>query len=676
MEHEPTTTTTTMTEGKEETKEKMESESESSEGEKEKKDEECKEEVEEKPIEVIKIPLPIFDPNTRVGAVLTEIVTGAVEDFEQRRALRNEKLEPNGAPILVVSEAFLKPAPQGLNLDHPEWLQAVYRRLETAVDDSQNRFINRCSVMKIKREFGTFRASEMNAYMREITGTGVHSSLYLDGLQKIHLSLKEGFNRSQLNHDGGVDLASATAIECTNRKLAFCAGENIMNSSTLPCAMGRCMAFQEVVFSLLNRAGGSAALFARPACHHVPMWRIRCALCDTADDQRKDFGCGMPGCDLLFHKSCIVAHSQNDPEKIHPKNHRNQWICPFHDPDVPRPNMQRDEDEVSCGFSYINATAYSLRRAQASFPKVRMAVVDIDVHHGNGNQSVFYNDPQVLVISMHRGILFCERSGTPEFIGDGKGKGFNINIPLELGDDDEVALMLLHEIILPLLRQFVPHLVVVALGFDALDNSKFKLMQRLTQPPSGGAQEVGTMDTTTADDDDDEIQSPETEEKSIQPPSVPASPSRERPENVNTTKEAKEGNANFDFGEKTVQPPSVPASPSRERPMNLSETKEAKANFSTVPGMDCCFSPEVYGDLVGSLRKEFPRVCLQSEGGYDPSQVGEAALGCVKSLLGESDIKITGLEELKNKILAEKMESIQARILSLKKPLVELGWNI
>ena len=62
----------------------------------------------------------------------------------------------------------------------------------------------------------------------------------------------------------------------------------------------------------------------------------------------------------------------------------------------------------------------------------------MDVHHGNGTQSVFYDDPNVLFISFHRGQLLYEYKGSTDFVGRGRGIGYNINLPLLEHDDDNV----------------------------------------------------------------------------------------------------------------------------------------------------------------------------------------------------------------------------------------------
>ena len=78
-------------------------------------------------------------------------------------------------------------------------------------------------------------------------------------------------------------------------------------------------------------------------------------------------------------------------------------------------------------------SSVAIRHAQATHGLKRMATVDWDVHHGNGTQSIFYEDPRVLTISLHQDNLFPADSGGCEENGAGPRRGFNLNIPLPPG---------------------------------------------------------------------------------------------------------------------------------------------------------------------------------------------------------------------------------------------------
>jgi acetoin utilization deacetylase AcuC-like enzyme len=96
-----------------------------------------------------------------------------------------------------------------------------------------------------------------------------------------------------------------------------------------------------------------------------------------------------------------------------------------------------------------------------------VATVDWDVHHGNGTQQAFYEDPTVLTISIHQDRLFPTRSGGIDETGSGAGEGRNINIPMPAGSGVGAYLAAFERVIVPALRKFKPDLIVVPSGFDA-----------------------------------------------------------------------------------------------------------------------------------------------------------------------------------------------------------------
>jgi acetoin utilization protein AcuC len=121
------------------------------------------------------------------------------------------------------------------------------------------------------------------------------------------------------------------------------------------------------------------------------------------------------------------------------------------------------------GFCYINDIVIAIKDALNRFPGVKIAYVDIDAHHGNGVQDAFYNDPRVLFLCMHEtGKTLYPWSGSENETGEGEGKGFTVNIPLEPGSDDEVFSFAFDEIIPPLLSNFSPDIIVAELGADTL----------------------------------------------------------------------------------------------------------------------------------------------------------------------------------------------------------------
>lgn len=96
-----------------------------------------------------------------------------------------------------------------------------------------------------------------------------------------------------------------------------------------------------------------------------------------------------------------------------------------------------------------------------------VAVVDIDVHHGNGTQEILY-DKDVLYISTHQDPLtLYPGTGFPDEVGIGKGEGYNINIPMPPGTGDDGFKKILDEVVMPVLRQYGPKALIVSLGWDA-----------------------------------------------------------------------------------------------------------------------------------------------------------------------------------------------------------------
>ena len=96
----------------------------------------------------------------------------------------------------------------------------------------------------------------------------------------------------------------------------------------------------------------------------------------------------------------------------------------------------------------------------------RVAIVDYDVHHGNGTQHSFYRDPRVLFVSTHQ-YPFYPGTGAAGETGEGDGRGFTVNVPLESGCTDGDYALVCDRVIVPVLDEFAPELVLVSAGFDA-----------------------------------------------------------------------------------------------------------------------------------------------------------------------------------------------------------------
>lgn len=113
------------------------------------------------------------------------------------------------------------------------------------------------------------------------------------------------------------------------------------------------------------------------------------------------------------------------------------------------------------GFCYLNNVAIAVDHAN-----VRTVIVDLDVHHCNGTEEIFYERDDVMVISVHESDFYWN-SGYLDSIGKGKGERYNINIPIPQGSGNKAYLTIADEIIVPLIRDFAPELIVVSMGVDA-----------------------------------------------------------------------------------------------------------------------------------------------------------------------------------------------------------------
>lgn len=119
------------------------------------------------------------------------------------------------------------------------------------------------------------------------------------------------------------------------------------------------------------------------------------------------------------------------------------------------------------GFCLIANIAVAIRAAQAAGLAQRIAVVDWDVHHGNGTEAIFYDDADVLTISLHQDRNYPMDSGAASDRGRGPGLGANINVPLPPGTGHKGYLAAVDRIVIPALACFKPDLIIVACGFDA-----------------------------------------------------------------------------------------------------------------------------------------------------------------------------------------------------------------
>ena len=117
------------------------------------------------------------------------------------------------------------------------------------------------------------------------------------------------------------------------------------------------------------------------------------------------------------------------------------------------------------GFCFFNNVAVAAAHARARGLQ-RVAIVDYDVHHGNGTQWSFYTDPAVLFVSSHQ-FPYYPGTGAATEIGRGDGTGFTINLPIAAGGTDADYEMVYARVAIPALRQFRPELILISAGYDA-----------------------------------------------------------------------------------------------------------------------------------------------------------------------------------------------------------------
>ncbi len=131
-----------------------------------------------------------------------------------------------------------------------------------------------------------------------------------------------------------------------------------------------------------------------------------------------------------------------------------------------RPPGHHAERDRAMGFCLINNTAVAAEHLVDKYNFERVAIVDWDVHHGNGTQSIFYERADIMYISLHQSPLFPGTGATWEK-GDGPGRGYNLNVPMAPGTGEEEYLEAFNNEVLPVLDRYCPQVVIITAGFDA-----------------------------------------------------------------------------------------------------------------------------------------------------------------------------------------------------------------
>ncbi len=157
-------------------------------------------------------------------------------------------------------------------------------------------------------------------------------------------------------------------------------------------------------------------------------------------------------------RACLTAVDQVATKKL------NNAFCATRPPGHHALNTGKEE-----GFCYYNQIAIAARYAQQEYGLKKILIVDWDYHHGNATEAMFYVDPSVLYFSTHDQFAY-PGTGDPAKKGGGKGFGYNINVHLPCGTNDQIIIDIYQNVLLPAAEKFKPDMVLVSAGFDSREH--------------------------------------------------------------------------------------------------------------------------------------------------------------------------------------------------------------
>jgi acetoin utilization deacetylase AcuC-like enzyme len=118
------------------------------------------------------------------------------------------------------------------------------------------------------------------------------------------------------------------------------------------------------------------------------------------------------------------------------------------------------------GFCIFNNTAIAATHLLSHFNLERILILDVDAHHGNGTQEIFYGSDRVLYVSLHQDPMEFPGTGFVDEVGEGKGLGYTVNVPFPFRINDQIYLKAFDQIVVPIIQQYKPQFILASTGFD------------------------------------------------------------------------------------------------------------------------------------------------------------------------------------------------------------------